>query len=138
ARRRGKVDVAAAPADDDISAHVQKLQERMHAGDSDDAGRAVDLFGFEIGKAAEPGDSLPGGHLALQPVLGDLGIEVAELEFRDAVLDRELLDGADEVVHAAVAARVPGRADDERHAALARSGEKQLELFAGEMPERDV
>src|SRR5262245_15417834 len=110
----------------------------MHAGDGDDACCATDFLRLEVGKAAQPGDFLARGHLALEPVLVDLGIEIAELEVRNAVLNRQLLDSRDEVVHPAVAARVAGRTDDEGDAALAGSGEKELELLAREMPERDV
>ena len=138
ARRRGEVDVPAAPGDDHVRTQVEELQERVHAGYGDDACGAVYLLGLEVRKAAEPGDLLPRGHLALQIAPVHLGIEIAELELRDAVLDRQLLDDPDEIVHAAVAAGVPGRADDERDAALARGGQKQLQLLAREMPEGDV
>ena len=138
ARRGGEIDVPAAPGDDHVRAHVEELQERMHAGDRDDARGVVYLLRLEVGKAAEPGYLLPRGHLALQVVLADLGIEVADLELRDAVLGRQLLDDPDELVHPAVGARVPGRADDERDAALARGGEEQLQLLAREMSQGDV
>src|SRR6185369_7660572 len=67
-----------------------------------------------------------------------LGMEISDLELRYAVLRGKLLDGRDEIVHPPVAARVARRADDERDAALARGREEELQLFAGEVPQRDV
>ena len=126
------------PRDDHVRAHVEELQERVHAGDRDDARGLVYLLRLEVREAAEPGYLLSRGHLALQVVLADLGIEIADLEFRDAVLAASSLMMPDELVHPAVAARVPGRADDERDAALARGRQEQLQLLAREMSQGDV
>ena len=68
----------------------------------------------------------------------DLGVEVADLELRDAgaprasslMIDTNSFD-------AAVAAGVPGRADHERYPPCPARGQEKLELLAREMPERD-
>ena len=135
---RREIDVAAAPGDDHVGTQVEQLDERVHTADRDDPRRLVDFFGGQRGKAAQALELAARREFAFEKVLGNFRIEIAQLEFRDAVLDREFADHAHEMVDAVIAAGVARRADDERDALLARGRQEQLQLFAGEMAQRHI
>src|SRR4029434_8042759 len=138
ARSGSEIDVAAAARDDDISAHLEKLEERMHAGDCDDARRLVDLFLGQIRETAQPDERFAALELLLKIVLRYLGIEIADLEPWNPVLARELSDDRNEFIDATVASRVPGGADHERYAFPARLREKKRELSSHEVAQGRV
>ena len=139
ARARGEIDVAAAPRDDDVRAHVEELAGKVPTPATATMRVALSISSsVRSGKPPSPVSSLPAFSFFLRIVLRDFGIEVADLELRDPVLLRELLDDRHELVDAAVAAGVAGRADDERNAFLARCREEKLELLAREVAHRRV
>ena len=80
--------VAAAAADDHVGALLQQLDERMHAGHRDDSLRRVELGLGQRLMRLESRDRFAGAHAPPQVLLADFGIEIADLEARQADASR--------------------------------------------------
>ena len=139
-RRRKHAAVAAPPADDHVGALLEQLDEWMYARHRDYPLRGVELGFGQCRVALEPQYDLAGAHAASQVLATDLGVEVADLEFRQLMLRGKLPDDVHEEVDAAVGAGVAGRPDDHRHAQLPRGEQHVLQILGlpGERTGRGV
>jgi len=73
-------------------------------------------------------DLVAGHNAPMKLILAYLGVEVADAEFGQPVLSREIADDVDKQVDSAVAAGVSGGTDDHWHAKTARRDQHRLKI----------
>src|SRR5438105_4620308 len=90
--RREHAAIAAPAADDDVGAFLQQVDEWMHAGHRNDPFGSVELSFGQRTMCIESFYGRAVAHSLAQALLVDLRIEVADVEARDPMACRKLLD----------------------------------------------
>jgi hypothetical protein len=100
----------------------------MDPGHGDDALGGVQGGEIERRPSVESRDLLAGHDAPMKFIFAHLGIEVADAEFGQPLLSREIPDHVDKQLDPAVAAGIPGGPNDHRHAEAPRGSQHGLEI----------
>src|SRR5262249_29877437 len=115
--RRGKDrTIAAAAADNHVSALIEELDVRVDACHGDDAVGRVQGGEIEGRPPVEPRDRVAGCDAPSQRILAPLRMEITDTKPGQPVLEGKVPDNADEQIDPAVSGGVPGRADNHWYA----------------------
>ena len=115
-------------ADDDISAHLQCLDEGMNTGHGHDTGGGIQFFQRQVGTAVETLNGLACQHLLPQVFFVHLGVEVGQLELLHVMFLCHVADHIHIHIHAAVGAGIAGRTDDHGHTLLPGCQQHQFQI----------